>query len=521
MQVKRFRPNMAVALVGFAVLFGAMLTCARVIQTSSAEYWSVSKAGDAANAAQPVLGQEPQGGSALITGNSLTPTPDTPHALPSPRSEPETYTVQAGDTLGSIAQEFGVSLQQLIVENALANPDHVEVGSVLTIPVPSPQSPGPDFKILPDSAFVYGPGAADFDIQGFVQGQGGYLASYYEEVDGVSQTGAQVVRRVAQDYSLDPRLLLALLEYRSGWVTQANPQLVPAEYPMDLRDPYREGLYFQLAWAANALNRGYYVWRVTGAGTWVLADGSVVPISPVINAGTAGIQNLFASLEGRPDWEQAITEGGVFATYNTLFGYPFAQPIEPLIPEGLTQPALQLPFEEGRRWSFTGGPHGSWGSGSAWGALDFAPPGEALGCVQSEEWVTAVAGGVIVRTGTGSVIQDLDGPDGTTADGNEGTGWSVLYMHVESRERIQPGTVVKAGDRIGHPSCEGGVSTGTHVHIARKYNGEWITADQNLPFVLDGWASSGDGYEYNGWLSQDGISIEAYAGRSEDNGIQR
>jgi hypothetical protein len=35
-------------------------------------------------------------------------------------------------------------------------------------------------------------------------------------------------------------------------------------------------------------------------------------------------------------------------------------------------------------WSFTGGPHGGWDSGSAWSALDFAPPGEGAGCVTND-----------------------------------------------------------------------------------------------------------------------------------------
>ncbi len=100
------------------------------------------------------------------------------------------------------------------------------------------------------------------------------------------------------------------------------------------------------------------------------------------------------------------------------------------------------------------------------------PEGKGLGCVQSDLWVVAVADGLIIRADQGRVIQDLDG------DGNEGTGWIVLYMHIEGRDRVQAGTYVKAGERIGHPSCEGGYSTGTHFHLARRYNGEWIPADQ-------------------------------------------
>ena len=58
---------------------------------------------------------------------------------------------------------------------------------------------------------------------------------------------------------------------------------------------------------------------------------------------------------------------------------------------------MQLPFEKGTTWSFTGGPHGGWDSGSAWAALDFAPPGEPAGCVSSDAWVVAVADGLILR----------------------------------------------------------------------------------------------------------------------------
>ncbi len=191
-----------------------------------------------------------------------------------------------------------------------------------------------------------------------------------------------------------------------------------------------------------------------------------------------------------------------------------------MLPEGLRQPKLQLPFEKGKVWAFTGGPHGGWGDGSAWAAIDFAPPGDALGCVQSDDWVVAAGNGPIIRAGDGEVVQDLDS-GGVKADGYEQTGWTILYMHIETRDRVQAGAYLKAGDRIGHPSCEGGVSTGTHTHLARRYNGEWIPADQDLPFVLDGWISRGTGTEYDGFLERNGESIEALEGRFPANSIQR
>ncbi len=178
--------------------------------------------------------------------------------------------------------------------------------------------------------------------------RGGYLSGYQEEVSDKILSGSQIVLRVAQDYSVNPRLLLAILQYQSKWLTKINPKASTLDYPIGIREPQRAGLYHQLTWTANQLNRGYYLWRVNGASTWLLADGKVVPVSATINPGTAGVQNLFAQLYGYEDWSTAVNEGGLYATFNELFGFPFEQAIEPLVPTLLKNPSLQLPFEPGR-----------------------------------------------------------------------------------------------------------------------------------------------------------------------------
>jgi len=444
----------------------------------------------------------------------LTPTPDLPRFLPTPRSGPETYTVQPGDTLGAIGLRYGVSVGALMQANGLSDPNTLDVGQTLQIPVPTPQPAGPSFKIIPDSELVYGPMSVTLDLEAFIRSNAGYLAGYQQDVDGETLSAAQIVRLVAQNYSVNPRLLLAVLEYCSGWVTNPNPAPATLDMPLGFNDNWHAGLYRQLTWAANALNQGYYRWRVSAISSWVLADGSVVPVDPTLNAGTAGIQNLFAQLDDYPTWLMDVSPDGVFAAYSRLFGYPFDLAIEPIVPENLVQPLMQLPFASGEIWAFTGGPHGGWDEGSAWAGLDFAPPGKALGCVSSEAWVTAVADGLILRAANGAVVQDLD------SDGYEQTGWTVLYMHVESRDRVRAGTYLRAGERIGHPSCEGGLTNGTHVHLARRFNGEWIPADGSVPFILDGWVSSGTGVEYDGYLTRNGVTVEAFDGNDPINQIQ-
>ncbi len=504
--------QLAAALVA---LLGALLACSRAITPDDAAAWQVPGSSVGGATLQPTFTPFPWLPPTRMPGAPiLTPTPDRPHALPSLRTGEEQYVVQPGDTLGRIAQGYGVSLEQLISSNTLANPNLLEVGQVLIIPAPEPGQIGPDFKVIPDAELVYGPGNALFDISAYVQSQGGYLASYSEDVSERSMSGVEIVHQVASDFSVNPRLLLAVLEYQSGWVTKSSPDTTTKDYPIGVYDTWRRGLYRQLAFVADNLNLGYYAWRVNAAASWTLFDGSVVPVHATINAGTAGVQQLFARLYGREGWQRAVTQDGLFATFQNMFGYPFDFAIEPLVPPGLQQPHMQLPFESGREWAFTGGPHGGWGDGSAWAALDFAPPGDQLGCVPSDDWVVAITDGLVVRSGGGAVLQDLD------SDGYEQTGWVILYMHIESRDRVPEGMILKAGQRIGHASCEGGVSTGTHVHVARKYNGEWIPADQTLPFIMDEWVSRGTGKQYDGFLEKNGHSIEAWEGRG-DNLISR
>jgi murein DD-endopeptidase MepM/ murein hydrolase activator NlpD len=425
----------------------------------------------------------------------FVPTPDAPHPLPAARDTADQYTIQSGDTLFSIAQSHGVTLDALMQANGLNEASVISAGSVINIPpATTDPNPGSSHKIIPDSELVYGPASIQFDLDAYLKSRNGYLSNYVQDVNGEFLSSTQIIMRVSQNYSVNPRLLVALIEYRSGWVTNPIPENV--DYPLGNYDANYSGLYRQTAWAADNLNRGYYLWRVNAISSLSLSDGSFVPLSPTINAGTVGVQYFLSLFNNRATWDVDVSTLGFYQTYNQLFGFPYNYDVASLIPSNLTQPPMQLPFADGVTWSFTGGPHGGWDDGSAWAAIDFTPPGELGGCSISNEWVVAVANGLIIRAENGAVIQDLDN------DGYEQTGWNVLYMHVAAQDRVQPNTYVYAGEAIGHPSCEGGISTATHLHLARKYNGEWIPADGNIPFNLDGWVSSGNGSYYDGFLTR-------------------
>ncbi|MBN2470478.1 MAG: LysM peptidoglycan-binding domain-containing protein [Anaerolineae bacterium] len=440
--------------------------------------------------------------SASQSGALIVPTLDPPRRTVAPQPLPDSYVVQPGDTLSGIAAQYGTTVEQLMTLNSITNASLIAVGQVLRLPETSDVF-SPAFKIIPDSELVLSPGTARFDIGAFIDSVPGYIRQYRGRVEGDMFGAAEIIRRVAVDFSVNPRLLVALIEYRAGWLSDPEPSESTLLYPLGYIQLGYEGLHKQLEWAANRLNEGYYGWRVRDVLWFAFPDGIRVSYGDGLNAGTVAVQYFLSLNNTYPVWQEDVSASGFYALYNSLFGDPFQYAVEPLLPPNLVQPALLLPFPSGELWYYTGGPHGAYAAGSAWAAVDFAPPGDdnTVGCFVASQWATAVANGVIARSERGFVVLDLDG------DGNETTGWTIVYLHLASEGRIPAGTVVRAGDRLGHPSCEGGVSLATHLHIARRYNGEWIPATchhcapgvPDMPFVMGDWTVIGwEGQEYQG-----------------------
>ena len=70
--------------------------------------------------------------------------------------------VQAGDTLGFIAERYGISVKTLMEANNITDANLLEVGTLLNVPAPNPEGEGTAFKVMPDSELVYGPATVIF-----------------------------------------------------------------------------------------------------------------------------------------------------------------------------------------------------------------------------------------------------------------------------------------------------------------------------------------------------------------------
>lgn len=122
--------------------------------------------------------------SALLAANGLDD-PDllrvgatlaVPRPPATPRSVPQ-HTVRSGETISAIADEYGVSVAELVRVNGLANANHIRVGMTLTLPAKA--LPHPPASVV------------------------------------------AAVNRAAQENGIDPYLLLGLSYLESGWQMDA------------------------------------------------------------------------------------------------------------------------------------------------------------------------------------------------------------------------------------------------------------------------------------------------------------
>lgn len=441
-----------------------------------------------------------------------------PTPIPQSYSGSYHYLTRSGDTTLALAVRFDVDPREISSQVNVAPEAYLPPGTNLVLPT-LPEEVSSSQLLLPDADLVYSPAAGDFDLSGTIREFGGFLSTYQEEVgQGKLLIGSEIVDKVARELSVNPRLLLGLIEYRSGWLSGSPPGASREDYPLGFFITGREGLYEELRIAATQLNIAYYGWRSGEFTTVKFQGGGKLRLDPTLNAGTAAIIHLFSLFYSRDQIPEVLdTAWGFPPLYHNLFGDAWGRasnyPI--LLPPDLHQPTLSLPFSRGEKWSFTGGPHLAWNAGTPRGAVDFSPITGEKECAVSTRWVTAPAAGQVVRSADNTLALDLD------EDGNEGTGWVLVFFHLADQDLIPESSPVSADQPIGHPSCQGGVTTGTHVHLARKYNGEWLPVDGPVPLILSGWIIQAGERMYQGTMIKGDLELNSHPGGGEGSTIIR
>lgn len=345
--------------------------------------------------------------------------------------------------------------------------------------------------VLSDGQFVYGPNVRTFDSYGF-------LKQHSELTD----EDAEELNCIALRYSINPKVLLTIIEMQSRLVSAPSPTAIaaPVGYATIV------GFTSQVNLLAEHLSQAFY-WhlyeyqprRLELAQPEVrFEDDSTERISGEMNAATYAVQSVLAELSAPDRWQHLVSQDapdGFYQTYLRLF--PDDDPLDTsnILDPNAIPPAnlLKLPFACHDRWLFTGGPHGV---STVWSAVDFAPGSESCSAPPSDRWVVAAASGVVVST-CGTCGVEIDhGVDG----------WRTFYYHLVNPQ-VSKGDLVTKNQRIGNPSCSiccGGSATGVHVHFDIRQNG----LVQNIAGTsLEGWIVHAGTYAYDGYLQRDSTTI--------------
>lgn len=172
------------------------------------------------------------------------------------------YTIQDGDNINALASRFNTTVKEILAANPVIPQTTTTLPPGMPVKIPIYYRPlwGSSYQILPNALFVNGPAQRSFDTVSYVESQPGWLKDYSVYAYGGWRSGGELVDYIGMSYSVSPRLLLALLEYRAEALSNPTKPANADLYLMGYRGEFSANLYYQLLWLADTLNNGYYRW---------------------------------------------------------------------------------------------------------------------------------------------------------------------------------------------------------------------------------------------------------------------
>ena len=341
--------------------------------------------------------------------------------------------------------------------------------------------------------FVWGPNVGDFDIQAFLQNRDSPLAPY-----------AQDVALWASYSSVNPRLLLAVLEFRYGLVTSLPDGAAKDEVfgmigstAVEMATAFYQHLY---SWGERR-PRGQAA--PSGAPTVILKDGTAAEFAPDIPSGTYSLAVALAETTDAGGLVEALTPNSP-NSFDRVYGAMFPQDDLRARSNEITPSSvppsnlLQFPFPMQATWTY-GGPH-SWNGDSTppFSSLDFFSRGSTC-AAPAYLFAVAAADGTTSRPYGYTCWLEID----------HGGGWKTSYYHLRN---LTSGWFQVRNSPLGTIACEicaGGYATGPHVHFSLKYNGAYVSLEG---VQLTGWTVHVGSVAYtSGWIQRGGTSLNPYS----------
>lgn len=334
---------------------------------------------------------------------------------------------------------------------------------------PAPAGAAPYFD---DRRLTYEPDFYAPQIQAFLDSQAGTLNQLSVPVGDGRYSFAQALVGQTAYYSVNPKVILALLEQRSGLLSNARPSSDQLGWALGYQgeNGNRRGLAAQIRWAVKQIlyaKRDYPQYAPL-----TYADSSSAPAPPGLSLSEYSIARVLAPTTS-PDRLPALL-AGFLQTYTRLFGDPriapsdWPGPAAPFLAWPLEHPAAVTSFFD------HGGPfltrNQAAGVTTYWGRTEtdiaFAYNGH-------DGWDYAAAPpDLALAAADGTVVFAGNADDGCATRAvilDHGNGYRTLYWHL-ARVDATLGQQVARGQPLGVVG-ESGCAAGPHLHFGVQYLG--------------------------------------------------
>ncbi|MBX7236335.1 MAG: peptidoglycan DD-metalloendopeptidase family protein [Caldilineales bacterium] len=348
--------------------------------------------------------------------------------------------------------------------------------------------------------FVDAEGLSQQELQQVLESIPSNLADYDVEVQGETYTAARILGNASLGigYSVDPKVLLALLELSTGLVTDINAQSIQYDGAFGLPVEMADGLGEQLRWLSDGLGEAYLGYVTT------------LPSDGVASAASLAVHDVLTSLSNMSPTgikAQMSMETEFIRVYVDLFGVDPRLALE--IDQDEVTPFMRKPFAQqyqltplhGAVNSFFDHEYPTYGNqdhirlftgDDPFGMLTDCTRGvscygghDGLDYNTRTEAIQATASGTIAavcREGVPGCPEDYhgDGLGNLVAIRHSG-GYETIYGHLGSigndprnpPHSWQPDQPIQAGEEVGISGCSGSGCSGTayHLHFGVLRNG--------------------------------------------------
>ncbi|BBN82836.1 peptidase M23 [Pseudoalteromonas sp. A25] len=295
-------------------------------------------------------------------------------------------------------------------------------------------------QVIDEHAFLFADALQNFDLRGFLLSNAPHL-----------EEKTEVILHWAGYSSINPKLLLAMMEVQSQILSAPNKQ--------NFSKPFttlssQMGFDNQIKDIALSLSKRYYAYQQ-------YLEENASSSKPVTNASTVALTSLFDTQNLNnllKQYEHLFNKESLLFTANAATKPQHVEPQEHF--------TMQLPWPSGYAW-YSGGAHSNTGSGYPYSSLDFNNGSGGWG--SNTPWVQAAHGGTVTRYSSCSIRV------------THSSGYATQYYHMDSLQ-YQSGDVISSGSWLGRYAynknqalCQGGSSTGPHVHFSLLNNGRFIS----------------------------------------------